>query len=226
MKLYILSAVIFFQTFSAGAQQRSKKIIHAGERLSDYFTYRFPAFKEATVLLKNGDTLTYKMNFNMLLYSMEFINPKGGDTLEISTPEDIDSIRFNNSTFFFKDDYFEILAAFYPVKLIVSRKANIEGVMLGAMGLPARNYQVEGIDKINPKSLMTLDLRLNQDIYVYGKTDYFLISNEGEFKATKPNFLKIFKDDKKSIENFLKLNKVNFNNQEDLEKLFHFCTHT
>ena len=84
------------------------------------------------------------MNFNVLLCTMEFINPKGGDTMEISTPEDIDSIRFNNSTFFFKDDYFEIIAAFYPVKLIVSRKVSIEPVMLGAMGLPARNYQVPG----------------------------------------------------------------------------------
>lgn len=227
MKLYILSAVIFFQTFSAGAQQHSRKIIHTGEMLSDYFTYRFPSFEEATVLFKNGSTLTYKMNFNMLLCSMEFINPKGGDTMEISEPGDIDSIRFNKSTFFFKDDYFEILTAFYPVKLIVSRKVNIEPVMLGAMGLPARNYQVEGIGRINPKSLMTLNLRLNQDIYVYGKTDYFLMSNEGEFiKATKPNFLKIFKDDRESIEKFLKLNKINFNKQDDLEKLFHFCTHT
>ena len=74
---------------------------------------------------------------------------------------------------------------------------------------------------------MTVDLRLNQDIYVYEKTEYFLMDNKGEFiKATKSNFLKIFNDDKKRIENFLKLNKPNFNRQNDLEKLFHFCTHT
>jgi hypothetical protein len=100
MKLYILLAVIFFQNFSVGAQVTERKIIHAGDNLSDYFTYRFPSFEEATVLFKNGGTLKYKMNFNMLLFSMQFIDPQG-DTLEIAKPETIDSIRLNNSTFFF-----------------------------------------------------------------------------------------------------------------------------
>ena len=50
---------------------------------------------------------------------------------------------------------------------------------------------------------MTLNLRLDQDIYVYGKTDYFLISNEGEFiKATKPNFIKILKMIRKVLKIF------------------------
>ena len=124
MKLYILSAVIFFQSFSVAAQVHDRKVIHADENISDYFIYRFPSFDQATVLFKNGISSTYKMNFNMLLCTMQFIDPKG-DTLEISKPEDIDSIRLNNSTFFFKDHYFEIVAAIDSVKLVVSRKAGI-----------------------------------------------------------------------------------------------------
>jgi hypothetical protein len=94
------------------------------------------------------------------------------------------------------------------------------------MGQPSRIGSIEGFGTLNIKNLMTLNLRLNQDIYFYKKTDYFLISN-GEFiKAAKSNFLKIFNDDKKSIEKFLKLNKTNFNKQNDLEKLFRFCAHT
>ena len=58
-------------------------------------------------------------------------------------------------------------------------------------------------------------------------TSFFLISKNGEFiEATKTNFLKMFTNDKTSIEHFIKLNKTNFNRQDDLEKLFHFCTHT
>lgn len=228
MNPYILSAVIFFQSFSAGAQAHDRKIIHANDNLSDYFTYRFPSFEEATILFKNGGSLLYKMNFNMLLCTMQFIDPKG-DTLEISKPEDIDSIRLNNSTFFFRDGYFEIIAAVDSVKLVVSRKASFEPVKIGAMGLPSRNAGIDNYVSYNSndKNMKVIQLSVNQDVYVHEKTAYFLISNKGEFiKATKTNFLKIFNDDKKRIENFLKLNKPNFNKQNDLEKLFHFCTHT
>ena len=144
MKSYILSAVIFFQSFSAWAQVYDRKKFHSGDNLSDHFTYRFPSFEEAAILLKNGDTLRFKMNFNMLLCSMQFIQPTG-DTLEISKPEDIDSIRLNNSTFFFRSNYFEILAASDPVKLVVSRQVSFEPVMIGAMGAPSRIVQPKAL---------------------------------------------------------------------------------
>jgi hypothetical protein len=226
MKFCILSVIIFFQSFSTSSQQYDRKIIRAGESLSDYFTYRFPSFEEATILFKNGGTSRYKMNFNMLLYSMQFINPKG-DTLEISNPESIDSIRLNNCTFFFRDNYFEIIAAVDSVKLVILRKASFEPVLLGAMDRPERTASIEGIAGNDSRLPMPMNLRFNQDTYVYEKIDYFLITGKGEFiKATKPNFLEIFNDDKKNIENFLKSNRTNFNKQNDVEKLFRFCTHT
>lgn len=159
---------------------------------------------------------------------MQFINPKG-DSLEISKPEDIDSIRLNNCTFFFRNGYFEIIAAFDSVKLVVSRKASFETVKIGAMGLPSHSASIEDYSSYsnNDNREKPLQLHVNQDINAYEKTEYFLISNKGEFiKATKTNFLEIFSDGKKSIEKFLRLNKINFNKQDDLEKLFHFCAHT
>jgi len=228
MKLYFLSAVVFFQSFSARAQVFDKKIIHADDLLSDYFTYRFPSFEEATILFKSGGPLVYKMNFNTLLCTMQFIDPKG-DTLAISKPENIDSIRLNNSTFFFKDGYYEIVAASdsVNVKLAVFRTVSFEPVKIGAMGVPSRHAAVDNYVSYTGINKKVTQLSVNQDIYAYLKTEYLLISDEGEFiKATKTNFLKIFNDDKKRIENYLKLNKPNFNKQNDLEKLFHFCAHT
>ena len=229
MNRYILSAAIFLQSFSVSSQVHDRKVVGADEKISDYFIYRFPSFEQATVLFKNGGSSTYKMNFNMLLCTMQFIDPKG-DTLEISKPEDIDSIRLNNSIFFFRDGYFETIAATESVKLVVSRKARFESVKIGAMGLPSRSSAIDNYDSYssNDKQFNTpVQLSINQNIDAYQKTEFFLTSNKGEFiKATKTNFLKIFNDDKKSIEGFLRLNKINFNKQDDLEKLFRFCTHT
>ncbi len=108
--------------FFVKAQTYDKMIIHNNDNLANYFTYRFPSFEEASVLFKNGGTLKNKMNFNTLLCTMQFIDPKG-DTLEISKPGEIDSILFNDCTFFFRKGYFEILGTYDSVKLIVSRKA-------------------------------------------------------------------------------------------------------
>lgn len=105
MKIYLLSAVILLQAFSAAGQLLEKHTFHKGEVLADNFTYRFPLFEEATVLFKDGSTAVSKMNFNTLLCQMEFINDKG-DTIEVAKPSVIDSIRFRNSTFFFKKIYF------------------------------------------------------------------------------------------------------------------------
>jgi hypothetical protein len=91
------------------------------------------------------------------------------------------------------------------------------------MGVPSRHAAVDNYVSYTGINKKVTQLSVNQDIYAYLKTEYLLISNEGEFiKATKTNFLKIFKDDKKRIENFLKLNKPNFNKLNDLENYLIF----
>ena len=226
MNRYVFLAAVFFQSLSAGAQVSERKIIHAGDLVSDYFTYRFPSFEDATILFKNGGSLLYKMNFNTFLCTMQFIDSTG-DTLAIEKPDDIDSIRLNNSTFFCNDGYYEIIASFDSVKLVVFRTVKFEPVKIGAMGEPSRHTSIDNFVNYTGIGNKAIQLTANYDVYAYLKTEYFLMSGKSEFlKATKSNFLKIFNDDKKRIENFLKLNKPNFKKQNDLEKLFHFCTHS
>ena len=99
MKPSFLIAVICFFGFRGSAQVYERTVIHSNDNLSGLFRFRFPSFQDATVLLKNGGSLKTKMNFNLLLCNMQFIDPKG-DTLEITQPQEIDSVRFDHSTFF------------------------------------------------------------------------------------------------------------------------------
>ncbi|MEP7372214.1 MAG: hypothetical protein ABI675_02425 [Chitinophagaceae bacterium] len=226
MKSNFLSAILFLHCLSGVAQLNQRKTIHANENLSDYFTWLYPSFEEAGVTFKTGVSVKYKLNFNTFLCMMEFIDPNG-DTLEISNPENIDSIQVHTSTFFFKDDYFQIIAAVDSLRLVVSRQARFEGVRLGAMGLPARNVSINDYITYSNSYKKVFQATVNEDLYVHLKTEYFLIDRNGEYmKASKNNFLDLFNDNKKEIQNYLKLNKINFNRQGDLEKLFRFCTHT
>jgi len=198
------------------------EIIHAGDIFSNYFTYRFPSFTDATVQFKNGTLSIAKMNFNTFLCKMQFIDSTG-DTLVLSKPEEIDSIRLNDRMFFYNKGYYEIIAETDSVKLTIFRKIYIDVVSTGALGLTSHTANVGSFDSYittaGPKTLL-----LKNDLSVKKETIYALIGKNGiTVNASRSGYLKIFANNKKGIENFLKLNKINFSNQADLEKLFLFC---
>ncbi len=203
-------------------EAQDTEIIHAGDNLSDYFTYRFPSFANATILFKNGTLSMAKMNFNTFLCKMQFIETTG-DTLVVSKPEEIDSIRLNDRSFFYNKGYFEIIATYDSVKLAVLRKINIDVVVTGALGITSHTANVENYDSYIT-STAPKKLQFKDDLSVKKEMIYSLIGKNGVIvNASRSGFLKIFTNDKKSIEIFLKSNKINFNSQTDLEKLFLFC---
>ena len=222
MKTNFLLLILFLVGLYTRAQDT--QIIHAGDNFSDYFTYRFPSFSDASILLKNKTVTAAKMNFNTLLCKMQFID-SSGDTLVLSKPEEIDSIRMNGRSFFYNKGYFEIIAESDSVKLTVLRKIYIDVVVTGALGMASHTANVGSFDSYlttaGPKSL-----QLKNDLEVKKETVYSLFAQNGVVVgASKSGFLKIFSNDKKRIENFLKSNKINFNSETDLEKLFLFCVH-
>ena len=65
---------------------------------------------------------------------------------------------------------------------------------------------------------------MNEDVEITNETAYFLINDNEEFnKATKTSFTKAFPGSEEKIGAYLKQNKVDFNKQADLQKLFQFC---
>ncbi|MBS1597902.1 MAG: hypothetical protein JST75_06735 [Bacteroidetes bacterium] len=222
MKKYFIFSVLIVQYISTKAQN---EIIHAGENLSDHFTYQFPAFTDGTVLFKNGTVSMAKMNFNTFLCKMQFIDPSG-DTLVLSKLEEISSIRLNDRSFLYNNGYYEIITESDSIKLAVLRKINIDVVVTGAMGAHSHTANIHSFDSyINPSA--SKGLFVNEDLSVKKETSYSLMGAGGTIiNASKSGFLKMFSSDKKNIENYLKSNKINFNNRDDLEKLFLFCIHS
>ena len=220
-----LFAALLLQGVIAGAQQEDKTIIHAGDSLSKFYTYLFPSFGDATVKMRDGRSVTYQMNFNTLLCDMQFINRKG-DSLVITNPADIDSILLDSCSFIYdyKKGYFQILAVCGAVSLAVHRQTTFDPVPFGAMGAKS---QVGGVEMINSVSNRqgTVPLTLNEDIYVLKRTSFLLYYKGGGIEnAGKADFMRIYNGDKKSFDQFVKTNQIDFNKPDDLEKLFKFCT--
>lgn len=225
MKKFVVVPILLcsFLSGEIRAQTFDKQSFKQGENLAAFFYYRCPAFTKAKVKLKTGEELVSPLNFNLLLCQLQFINPKG-DTLDIATPEEIDSVQLCSSTFFYDKGYYEIFAATTSVRLAVLRKITFQPVKIGAMGM--RNQNGVGIQSYTTLTAQGVErqLTINEDIDIYKETTYFLIDHSGEkTKATKAGFIKLFPGKTDAITQFVKENKISFSKDTDLKKLFDFC---
>jgi len=216
---------VVLQCVTASGQIYDKTIIHAGDSISKYYTYLFPSFEDATVIMRDGRSAVYKMNFNLLLCDLEFINQKG-DTLAVTNAMDIYSIRLDSCSFIYvhKKGYFQILATGDASSLVVHRQRRLEHVPVGGMGAGGPGGGLELYKTISTRQGI-MPLVLHKDICVWRITSFLVFNSSGEMEnAGRTAFMKIYDGDKRSFEQFVKENKIDFNRQDDLEKLFHFCT--
>lgn len=220
--LFLLSFYLF--ALICDAQQFKTITYKAGEDLMQHKDYLFPAFETGAVHFKAGGSQFYKMNFNTLICKIEFINP-AGDTLSVSRPEEFKFIQIDSSIFYFIDgNYIEVIAASENAKLAILRKVSFEPVKIGAMGLRDKNhYQVDYTSLLSSQG--TNKLTLDEDIDVKRKTSYLIILSDGhDMTANKSNFIKLFKQGKADIEDFIRHEKIDFYSASDLKKLFSYCT--
>src|SRR3982751_4120205 len=102
MKTYLqLSTVLLICIgTSLNAQTYKKTTLKSGESIAEHSWYLYPSFTNATIKLKKGGQLESKVNFNLLICEMQFIDA-ANDTLSIAHPEEVDTIIVKNNVFFF-----------------------------------------------------------------------------------------------------------------------------
>lgn len=226
MKKHLLWTTLLIVTLlsSTNAQVYEKKTVHSGESISAISYYLFPSFEDAAVKLKNGGTLLSKMNFNLLICQIQFIN-EHGDTLNIAKPADIETITFDSSLFFYNEGYYQICSPNDAVKFAVLRQVSYVPVKIDALGLKDRTGTgVESSTSFFTKSELK-DLLMDEDVDINKKTSYFLTTDNKEMiKATKSAFIKLFSENRDRIQTYLKESKTDFNKEGDLKKLYNFCT--
>ena len=77
MKNIFLICSVLYLSVSLSAQKYEPVVVKAGTKILDYFPfqerYRFPAFTPGQITFKNGNVSTIKLNYNLLMDNMEFI---------------------------------------------------------------------------------------------------------------------------------------------------------
>ena len=210
--------------------QDSTIIIKAGtsfnESVSITNLYEYPQFVYGKVFFIPGDSSGGRLNYNRFLDQMQFIDFKG-DTLNIAYPRTIKFIRINNDLFYYDNDhgYVKLIKDNNTVKLAAKQTLKVSGrnkigaYDMASPGSAIDNYASFTIDNKNYNLTPRVDITLTK------KTQYYFGDKYNHFVlANKKNLLSLYSNKDGAITAYLKENKVDFNNPEDIEKLFQYLT--
>ena len=229
MKALLFSLFILIGFSDLSAQDSTLITIKAGNRVIDGLStsdiYYYPQFTYGKVFLKDGTRAGAKLNYTRLYDQMLFIDPKG-DTLALADEKTIKFIVVDNDTLYFDEGYVRLIAHFGEVKLAEKQLWVVADVRkIGAHDTPKNTVAITTVSNLADPAgrAKSYDFLLNEDIIIRKETQYFLGDEYNHFvPAGKKKLLLLFPKDQLSLENYLKENKVDFDNKGDLEKLAQF----
>ncbi len=226
--LFLFVFVLMFGVFGYG-QETVKMEVTGSDELNELLgggRFLFPEFQDARVFLVGRDAKT-KMNYNLLMDEMQFIDEKG-DTLALKNKGDIVAIYIGKRVFKYSSVGYTEVMAMGPTgnpELAVKRtikeagRSNYEGYGTKSALSSAKNITSAGLE-----GRVQSYHSASQEI-TYQRSDLYYLNFSGKYRiANRSGFSKVFSDKKKEIENYLKQNPVDYNNEDDVVRLFNFCT--
>jgi hypothetical protein len=201
--------------------------VKAGTRVIDYFPfqerYRYPEFIQGKVQFRNGMFTAAKLNYNILLGEMQFIQKR--DTLAIGNVKDIDHVEIDLDTFYFDNGYLEILAGNGRATMAV--KQYVKFMDVKKSGAYGDKNSTGAIDTYSSVTLgqgnRNYKLIINEDIVLSRNTEYYIGDPQNGFLPYRKNYItRLFPQQRSEIENYLKRNPVDFKEEDDLLRLTGF----
>jgi hypothetical protein len=183
--------------------------------------FRYPKFIAGNVTFKDGRSVDGRLNYNLLIKQVQFIDPKG-DTLSLSDENTIRHIIINKDTFYFSNEYVRQVASWNTIKLgeLDYYKEFLQRP--GSYGLASSATASNNISSLLVQG-KKFEINTDQEMVLVRAKQYFIGTRFNEFfPADKKLLLKAFPKHRKKIEGFLDENAIEVSNKEDLVKLAGF----
>jgi hypothetical protein len=214
--------VVFFCLFlifyiNLSAQDNKTIVVKAGTKVLDYFPvherYRYQEFIQGQVVFKNGKSNNLKLNYNILLGEMEFI--QSSDTLYIAKKKDIRFVVAQD-TFYYDNAYIEVISG-GQIKVGLNQYVKLKDVLKkGAYGTTSRSASIDTYNSMSAHG-MSFDLIPNEDIELQKTLEFYLSTPSGGFvQFNKKNVIQLFPERADNIKAYIKSNKVDFDSRDDL----------
>jgi len=205
------------------AQKSNTIVVQADDQFSEVIKlmdlYSYEQFREGKVFFKDGGITDAKLNYNIFLEEMQFIN-KTGDTLSIANDKLIRYISFDKDTFYSDNGFFEFISG-NNFKLAKKQIIKIEARKLGAYDIPSASGS--GISTISYTNDEMKKLKVRENEICTKETTFYLGDRFNHFiQANKKNLYKMIGSNDPQLDKYLKENSINFSRSEDLKKLITF----
>jgi hypothetical protein len=231
MKALLLFFFIFIGYADLVAQDSTIVTIKAGYRVKDVLTpadiYYYPQFTNGKVFLRDGSRAAAKMNFTRLYDQMLFIDPKG-DTLALADEKNIKFITVDKDTLYYDEGYVRLIADYGIVKLAEKQLWVVIDIRkIGTHDSPKNTVAITTVSNLADVSgrAKSYDFLINEDMVIRKEAQYYFGDEFNHFvRASKKKLMSLFANEGRSIENYLKENKVNFDKKDDVEKLCQFLS--
>jgi len=220
-KPFVLLSIFMILSSCLSAQKGKLYSVLAGSKVEDCIPfgerYRFPEFTSGKVIFRNGSNTEAKLNYNFLVREMQYMH--GKDTLAITNENDILQIIIADHTFVVNKGYIELI---YNDKVIVGISQYFN--LLDVRKKDSYGVQSSGSSAESKSSFLTsgqsFKLTLDQDRLFQKVSFYYIATSSTDFVLfTKKKVMQLFPQNKKTIESYLKSNKVDFDSRDDLLRL-------
>lgn len=226
MKILILLIAAIYGIYVPATAQKSKAYpVKVGEIPNQVLPveamYVSPLFKSGTVFFRNGTTTTQQLNYNFLLDEMHFIGEKG-DTLAVAEPVLLTSVAIDSMVFYFDKFFVRQVYKKGNYKLAIRQQmVQMADKTRGGYDAASGSSSITTYGTITNSSQI-YHLQVNKDVMFEEMDSYYLSDGFNHFfKADKKNFLLLFPD--VNISKYVKDNKVNFYNLEQLKLMLNYC---
>ena len=227
MKKYIFLMLLLPGWVSA----QNRQIVDAasGEDLSKIVSgqmqYLFPEFTGGDVYYMGLPKGSGKLNYNMLLGEMQFI--ENGQVMSLDNVKDVILVNIGNRRFyrFNNTEFVEELMSTGKYQLRVRRKGNVAPhSKKGAYGMDSSTSAITSYSSINSDS-QQYNLTVEGKMLISLNYFYYLVGTNGKYALIKnvKTFTKQFPAYRAQIETFVKEHHTRFNNDEDLKVLLEYC---
>ncbi|MGN6616527.1 MAG: hypothetical protein ACTHJ5_05080 [Ilyomonas sp.] len=225
MRNAVIIIILLLPVLNVSGQKKGYTV-KAGDEISvslpDSLKYIYPQFVLGTVHLRNGNFANALLNYNLLEGEMQFIDPKG-DTLAIDNEATIRTVSINKDSFYYDKGYLQLVSYYPAIKLAKRESIDVtDELKMGGYGQTSSTSAITSISSIY-RGTEVAKLNSRGELLLLKHTRYFIGDKFNNFiPATKKNIIKSFKVKDAIAEDFLKENKIQFNKEEDLEKLITF----
>jgi hypothetical protein len=225
MKSLILAVIccICMQSFAQKSRVTYNALNPAEESIPMGFRYRFEHFLPGQVHYKDGNGGMGRLNYNLLLQEIHFINDKG-DTMALDNLETVRLITMGSDSFYFYKGIVEVAGRYQDVRLGVKDKLSVKDRQkVGAYGMANPGGSIDTYTTVTVRQ-GTFKLGLNENVTLAKERDFVLIVRDKLFMPLNMNSIgKAFPAKKPMLESYASANRINLKKEEDIRKLLAYC---